>query len=282
MNKPATIITFYYQKGGAAKTSSIVNVASCTATKINKFTKLKNRVLIIDFDAQASTTKHFASYDSNQNNIYDLLKGTVNVTDIIIHKEYDYGKDGICCIDIIPSTERMHNFGEQYNSLDYPDARLSIALEPIIYNYDYIFIDTAPENDCIFKNAFNITDYFVLATEAIPITYERVYQTISMIDKLTTMNNPGKILGFCINKYRPNYFTNLKTREKQKDIVKKFEKIYPVFKNKIPDSSAVSTAFSECIPIPFLNRKIHKCKEICSKYMGLTDEILKKIDKEEQ
>lgn len=277
MSKPATIITFYYQKGGVAKTTSTVNIAACTSTKTNKYTKKKNRVLVIDFDSQASVTKHFESYEESQNNIYDVLKGNLSMKDIIIRKEYDFDNDK-CYIDIAPSTERMHNFEDQYYSLEYSDARLSIALEPIIYDYDYIFIDTPPEKDCLYKNAFNVTDYFIFATEAIPITKERIFQTVSMIDELTTMNEPGTILGFLINKYSPNKYTNLKTKKKQKDIIGDYEAFYPVFKNKIIDSSAISTAFEEHIPIPFLHKNVHRCKKVYSLYMKTTDEILSKID----
>lgn len=281
MDKPATIITFYFQKGGVAKTTSAVNIAACTATKINNVTKKKNRVLIIDFDSQASATKHFDCYNENQDNMYDVLKGTADIRDIIIHKEFDYGKDGKCLIDIAPSTEMMHNVEDQYYSLEYPDARLSLALEPIIFNYDYIFIDSPPEKDCLYKNAFNVTDYFVLATEIMPITKERIIQTVSMIDELTTMNEPGIILGFCINKYSPNLSVDLLNKKKQKDYISEYEKYFPVFENKIPNSSAISTAFVHHIPIPFLHRKKHKCKEVCSLYMKLTDEILDKIAEEE-
>ena len=278
MDKPAIIISFYYQKGGVAKTTSTVNIAACAATKQNKNTKARNRVLIIDFDSQASTTKHFDCYDENQNNIYDVLKGNCELKEIIKRKEYDYGKDGYCYIDVVPSTQLMHSVEDQYYSLDYPDARLSIALEPIIYDYDYIFIDCPPEKDCLFKNAFNVTDYFVFATELMPITKERIKQTVSMIDELTTMNVPGQILGFCINKYIPDFNVDLLNKKKQKDYIKEYEQFYPVFKSKIPNSGAISTAFVHHLPIPFLNRKKHKCKKVCSLYMKLTDEILNKIE----
>lgn len=275
----AKIISLYFQKGGIGKTSLAINLAAFFST-MNNEKKQKNRVLLIDFDSQAASSKYFDVFDKDSDSIFDVLKGTCDIKEIIKRKKYDYGSLGECTLDIVPSTEYMHEIEMAYFDFDYNDAQLAFCIQSIIHDYDFIFIDCPSQMDVIFRNAFNITDYFILGTDAEEVSADRIEHSLSMINELTTLNNPGKILGAVITKYNPNRVISIEDNIYSKDIVKIYEEYVDVFENKIPETRLVSNSYHCKMPIPFYYRKYKQYKEGYYAYRKLALEIMDKIDKD--
>ena len=98
-------IAFYNLKGGVGKTTSTVNVAHIMATVHNK------KVLVIDLDPQANTSKFFGFFVTDDAKNYDvgidnLLKG-----DADIHEGIQ--KTAWTGLDIIPSCLRLATVDRQ-------------------------------------------------------------------------------------------------------------------------------------------------------------------------
>ncbi len=282
MDKRAIVISSYYQKGGVGKTAFSVNFAAClstlSGTKPSK--ENKNRVLFIDFDPHISASAYFQCTDSKYT-IYDVLKQKVSIKDAIINKIYAYGRYGNCIIDVIPSTDLMHNIDDQYYDFPFLDGQFKHVLEEVMNDYDYIIIDCPPEKDNIFKLVFNATDYFILAADAVTVTIERLPQTYSLIREITTLKEPGKILGICFNKFIPTYCVDNINKTTCNDVAEMCKQYMHVFDNKIPNSSEVNSSFTNRTPIPFYHKNLHKCKKINSAFMHITIEILNEIKKYE-
>ena len=70
---------------------------------------------------------------------------------------YDFGRYGVCQLDLLPSNEILHHFEKEWNELESPDIRLKEALSEIIGDYEYIIIDCPPESDSLLTNALNVS-----------------------------------------------------------------------------------------------------------------------------
>ncbi len=131
-------IAFYNLKGGVGKTTSTVNVAHIMATVHNK------KVLVIDLDPQANTSKFFGFIKTDDAKNYDvgidnLLKG-----DADIHEGIQ--KTAWTELDIIPSCLRLATVDRQLlTETTMPQQFiLSSLLANVRDDYDYCIIDCSP------------------------------------------------------------------------------------------------------------------------------------------
>lgn len=117
------VIAIVNQKGGVAKTTTALNVGAGLARHGKK-------VLLIDIDPQGSLTKALAvDIREDENTLYELLKGKVEVTEAIRSLPGGY--------DLIPGDSRLSNITA---GLDL----LKRAIAPVVRKYDYILIDSSP------------------------------------------------------------------------------------------------------------------------------------------
>ncbi len=117
-------------KGGTGKTTSIHNIACCVST-------YGARVLEVDIDPQGNLTDAHNIDPENMPVLIDFITGNSDIREGIINVE-----EGV---DLIPS--RIENVVID-SKLAYEKRPLHTLftdlLEPIIHNYDFIFIDCPP------------------------------------------------------------------------------------------------------------------------------------------
>jgi chromosome partitioning protein len=119
-------------KGGTAKTSTALNLAACLA----KFHKQK--VLLIDFDAQANLTTGFGYDPDEQDSLAPVLQGKKKIQDVIL-------PTGVKNLDLIPADtwlERVEVTGTLAADR-YSHEKLKQVLSKL-KKYDTIIIDTPP------------------------------------------------------------------------------------------------------------------------------------------
>lgn len=146
--------SFYNFKGGTGKTSICYQVASHIAL-------MGYRVLVVDADPQAhlSTSLGFSN-DNDHFTLYDCITGKQDIKRVVrtIYRG----------LDCIPSNLSLTRLEGELNQLPKREERLSIELEVIESNYDFIFIDTNPTISILNRNVVTYSDIINIVCETQP------------------------------------------------------------------------------------------------------------------
>ncbi|MEN8173416.1 MAG: AAA family ATPase, partial [Chloroflexota bacterium] len=168
-NKPAhecKIICVCNQKGGVAKTSTCLNLAS-SLTSQNK------RVLLIDFDVQANLSLLLGC--KNKKSFFEAMDADDgDLTKAIIKTRHD--------LWLLPSNSRMALASKKYINQPNFEYLLRKQLERIKKVFDFIIIDTPPSGDFYTLNALLTSDLAVVPTQCDYLSMNGVSHTINMIN----------------------------------------------------------------------------------------------------
>ncbi|GJM64103.1 AAA family ATPase [Persicobacter diffluens] len=169
----AKIIAIYNNKGGVGKTTICHNIAAF-------FNILGSRVLLIDADPQGNLTDSVLGEEPHEayetGEIKDLyyaceskamdLEGKTNhdpvhVEDILIpiYPELEGQR-----FDIVPTFDKLERLQSSFPDIIFDQSRnLFIeTLKPILGNYDYIFIDGAPDKGILGRLALGAADHVII------------------------------------------------------------------------------------------------------------------------
>lgn len=162
----ARIICICSQKGGVAKTTSTIEVASIL--------KLKgNRVLVIDLDQQCSLSKNIGASLDNKT-IYNVIRAECEIKEAIQHLEL---------FDCIPGSESLSRADKEFIEADDVFA-LADIFGYIKDDYDYILIDNGPSRNTLLTMSYIASDYVIIPTEADESSLDSLVTTERDINKL--------------------------------------------------------------------------------------------------
>jgi len=133
----AKVIAFANQKGGVAKTTTTLNLAVA-------FVEEGHRVLCVDMDPQSNLTmSQGIDPDRLERSMYDVLVHSLAMREVIASREVD-----VACasIDLAGAEIAM-------STMIGRERRLQRALEEVVGDYDFVFIDTPPSLGLLTINA---------------------------------------------------------------------------------------------------------------------------------
>lgn len=194
----AVIITVGNQKGGVAKTSTVVSLAYALANK-----PFNKRVLCVDCDPQGSLSTTLGTVDPTEQSrtMAMLLRNdpTLTWTHAIVRSKYSN-------IDLIPANIDMFDTGM---ALSPGDPMTFIGLkgklnQETLDSYDYIFMDLPPNLGGPFvANAMIITDYFIIPVESASLYSIRgLDQFLTAISRVRDLGSRKmEIMGILITKH---------------------------------------------------------------------------------
>lgn len=141
------VLSFFGIKGGIAKSVSSLAFAQILHDDYSK------RVLLIDIDKQASSSKTLGCYTPNGLTSADLL----TAKDVIIEKVIRHSEYGI---NVIPANFELIRANKEVllDTLHPQQLRLKRQLEPIRDKYDYCIIDYPIDDNMAVINALVVTD----------------------------------------------------------------------------------------------------------------------------
>ena len=155
----ALTVTVYNNKGGIGKTTTTVNLAAFLAL-------LGKKVLVLDFDFnQRDLTKSILNINPEDGLLEKALTDrNIDLKSVIIPYIFKNSKRQIT-FDVVPADPKMAEYPEfQYNS-QMKIFTLHRKLDLARYEYDYIFIDAAPNWRFTSKLAVYAADVVLLPTK---------------------------------------------------------------------------------------------------------------------
>lgn len=168
------IIAVANQKGGVAKTTTAINLATALALIGKK------KVLLIDLDSQGNATTSLG-LDKNELSytVADVLLDDVPLADTIL-----YGDD----IDVIGANRDLAGIDVSLAGVSDAPLLLKNAIHASKLDYDYVIMDCAPSLSLLTVNALVATDGVIIPMQCEYFALEGIADLMDTIDKLTELN----------------------------------------------------------------------------------------------
>ena len=164
----AKTISFSIYKGGTGKTTSAVNTAAA-------LTKLGQRVLLVDLDQQASSTRYLGIDPLNvKHNLYHVFYQ--NVPASVTRQKTEFG------IDLLPSSSLMAAIEESLEPGD--ETMLRDRLMPLKDEYDYILIDTPPGKASLSFNGIVAANLLLVPASAERMSVDGISDLVNHVQEI--------------------------------------------------------------------------------------------------
>lgn len=182
-------------KGGVGKSVTAINLADC-------FARRGRRVLVIDLDKQANTTKYYNRLDYQAVDVGDVLTGKASIP--MAMRGTDEKN-----VTLIPANMSLLNANREImlDALHPQQSRLRDALENVEGLFDVVLMDCPPDLDMGAINALCAADWVLIPVDCDEWAADGLEIVTEQIDSVRQYYNPGlKMLGVLITKYRPTNY----------------------------------------------------------------------------
>src|SRR5512146_28443 len=186
------VISIASQKGGTGKTSTSISLAAGLAHK-------GKRVLLIDIDAQANSSKVLLHHHPRITVDQTIYTTILDRGPLVIHETY------VPNLSIVPSHILLSNTDiELTTAKDHRESRLKNELDKIKSQYDYVFIDNPPALGWLTLNAFTASNRVLVVVSPGYFELDSLVQLGKTLEEVREYFNPDlELLGYLFTMSEP-------------------------------------------------------------------------------
>lgn len=260
-------IAFYNNKGGVAKTTSVITTASCLV-------QFGKRVLLVDVDPQANCSDAAGVYDGSEDvkTIFDLLMIGNRYDELHFRNEINkvkrFSKELNC--DVLSSNILLDGFQDQIANSINREYRLKKVLSFLRQDYDYCLIDCPPSLSLLSVNALVASNFIVIPCDSSKYALTGMGNLINKYNEIKDGCNPElAILGILNTKVDGRYTTAKTSREK---LAEYFGDL--LFETFIPQNAAVEKSQYESLSLQEYDKQSPAFKA----YERFTKELISRVE----
>ncbi len=176
MASVTTTIAVANQKGGVAKTTTVVSLGAALA-------ELEQRVLLVDIDPQGSLTFSLGiDPEDLELTVAEVLLGTKQADDAIVITD-----DGM---HLLPANITLTQAEESLVGRTGREQRLRVALDKVVDDYDWILIDCPPTLGVLTVGALSAAQQVLIPLQAETLSHRGVGQLLDTIHDVRQFINP--------------------------------------------------------------------------------------------
>lgn len=228
--KRARVTCVVNQKGGVGKTTTSVNLAASIAAA-------EKRTLLVDMDPQGNASSGVGVRPgTRERTIYDVIIGQSSFEEVIVPTD-------IPSLFVAPATQDL--VAAELELVDDPKRALKLkdAMESVLRDFDYVFIDCPPSLGLLTVNALAACDSVLVPLQCEYYALEGLTHLMATIDRVKNGMNPGlEVEGVVLTMFDPR--NNLAHQ-----VAEEVKKHFFVFDSVIPRNIRLSEAPSHGKPV---------------------------------
>ncbi|MHB1068185.1 MAG: ParA family protein [Candidatus Nanopelagicales bacterium] len=175
----ARILAVANQKGGVAKTTTVVNLAAALR-------EAGRRVLVVDLDAQACATFSLGldPEDLERSGADAFMAATPRIPVAVLITTTEDG------IDLLPAAIDLAGADRALAGVVGREYVVRDALKPVVDRYDWVLLDCSPSLGIVTINALTAADEVLVPLQCETLSHRGVGQLIETIADVQRLTNP--------------------------------------------------------------------------------------------